>query len=123
MSEKAYELLPVGVAFCTGRSEEDAIEKFVAERDDVERKQIVGVVPQSRKLGMYMIHYSRPGVTQLDLFPYVQLRDICIECGEYIDLKARAPHQRYCSDKCRQRACRRRKREKDIGRALEEGSA
>ena len=121
MGEQAYTYLPIGTAYCTGKSEEDAIEKFVAEREDVEREQIVGCTPQSRKVGIYMIHYSRPGVTQLDLLGYTEVGNNCIECGEYIEIHAQGQHRKFCGPKCKMRYHRARKREQDIGRAREEG--
>ena len=33
----------------------------------------------------------------------------CLECGEHMPVNWHGPRKRYCSDKCRQRACRARK--------------
>ena len=106
-----YEYLPIGTAYCTGKSEEDAINKFVAERDDVERHSVVGILHQGR--GCYILHYSRPGVTQLDMLGYAEVGDICIECGEYIEIDVQGPHRKFCDYNCKMRYHRRRKRERE----------
>ena len=101
----------------TGSSEEDALEKFLASRSDVTRDMIADVFPQDgaygRQFGFYEIHYLNGRVIGSPDFQFTQTHDNCVECGTPLEKPQRGPHPTYCSNRCTQRACRRRKRERD----------
>ena len=110
------ELLPIGTAHETGSSEE-AIERFLSSHLETRREQIVEGEVQSREFGTYVIRYASANVKGLDGFGYVRTHDNCAECSGPLQKPRRGPFPTYCSSRCAQRACRRRRREVEGVRA------
>lgn len=111
------ELPPIGIAHETGSSEEEAIERFLSSHPETKREQVVEVEVQSREFGMYVIRYARANVKGLDPFGYVRTHDNCAECSGSLQKPRRGAFPIYCSNRCTQRAYRRRRREVEAVRA------
>lgn len=112
--------LPVGTSWERGASEELAIEKFLESHPKTRREEITEIEPHSgpwgKQYGLYVIRYRRRGVTGSPALHYVETRDSCASCAGALKKPQRGPMPRFCSDRCRQRACRARKKQSSDGR-------